>query len=58
LRRATCFVEDSDEILNPLGVKGVGKMGLPAPRRDCEMLSRAKGKHVRDPPITLDRIWA
>jgi xanthine dehydrogenase YagR molybdenum-binding subunit len=51
------FVEESDSIVNPLGVKGVGELGLVgvAPAI-ANAVYHATGKRIRTLPITLDKI--
>lgn len=51
------FVEEHDDIVNPLGVKGVGEIGLVAmPTAIANAVFHATGKRVHDLPITLDRL--
>lgn len=51
------FVDDEDNIINPLGVKGVGEVAIigVAPAI-ANAVYHACGKRVRDLPITLDKI--
>jgi len=51
------FVEEHDDIVNPLGVKGlceIGIVGMPAAVANA--VFHATGKRVRDLPITIDKI--
>ena len=51
------FVEEHDSIINPLGVKGVGEIGLVAvPAAIANAVFHATGKRVRDLPITIDKV--
>lgn len=51
------FVEEQDEIVNPLGVKGVGEIGIVGvPAAIANAIYHATGKRVRDLPITLDKL--
>ncbi|MBO0933145.1 xanthine dehydrogenase family protein molybdopterin-binding subunit [Fibrella aquatilis] len=51
------FVEEHDEIVNPLGVKGLGEIGLVAmPAAIANAVWHATGKRIYDLPITLDRV--
>lgn len=51
------FVEEHDDIVNPLGVKGVGEIGLVAmPAAIANAVFHATGKRVHDLPIQLDRL--
>ncbi|QMW05717.1 xanthine dehydrogenase family protein molybdopterin-binding subunit [Spirosoma foliorum] len=51
------FVEEHDEIVNPLGVKGLGEIGLVGvPAAIANAVFHATGKRVRDLPITLDKL--
>ena len=50
------FVEEQDDEINPLGVKGVGEIGIVgAAAAIANAVYHATGKHVRDLPITLDK---
>jgi xanthine dehydrogenase YagR molybdenum-binding subunit len=51
------FVEEPDAIINPLGVKGVGEIGIVGVAAAiANAVYHATGKRVRDLPITLDKI--
>jgi xanthine dehydrogenase YagR molybdenum-binding subunit len=51
------FVEESDEIINPLGIKGVGEIGIiGVAAAIANAVYHATGKRVRDLPITLDKL--
>lgn len=53
------FVEEHDPYVNPLGVKGIGEIGITGV---CAALANAvyhaTGQRVRDLPITLDKVMA
>ncbi|MGO4706769.1 xanthine dehydrogenase family protein molybdopterin-binding subunit [Microvirga sp. 2MCAF38] len=51
------FVDEQDEIINPLGVKGLGEIGIVGvPAAIANAIYHATGKRVRDLPITLDKL--
>jgi xanthine dehydrogenase YagR molybdenum-binding subunit len=51
------FVEEHDSIVNPLGVKGLGEIGLiGVAAAIANAVFHATGKRVRDLPITLDKL--
>jgi xanthine dehydrogenase YagR molybdenum-binding subunit len=51
------FVEEPDEIVNPLGVKGLGELGVVGTAAAIAIaVFHATGKRVRDLPITLDKL--
>jgi xanthine dehydrogenase YagR molybdenum-binding subunit len=51
------FVEERDDIINPLGVKGVGEIGIVGTAAAiANAVYHATGKRVRDLPITLDKL--
>jgi len=51
------FVEEHDEIINPLGAKGLGEIGLVGVGAAiANAIYHATGKRVRDLPITLDKL--
>ena len=53
------FVEEHDDIVNPLGAKGVGEIGVVGVAAAVSnAIWHATGKRVRDLPITLDKLFA
>jgi xanthine dehydrogenase YagR molybdenum-binding subunit len=51
------FVDEPDEIIHPLGVKGVGEIGIVGTAAAiANAVYHATGKRVRDLPITLDKL--
>ncbi|ORC52507.1 xanthine dehydrogenase family protein molybdopterin-binding subunit [Paraburkholderia terricola] len=53
------FVNEHDDIVNPLGVKGVGEIGVVGVAAAVgNAIWHATGKRVRDLPITLDKLFA
>ncbi len=51
------FVDEPDAIINPLGIKGVGEIGLVGVAAAiANAVYHATGKRVRDLPITLDKL--
>ena len=53
------FVEEVDEIVNPLGVKGIGEIGITgAAAAVANAVFHATGKRMRDLPITVDKVLA
>ena len=51
------FVEERDDIVNPLGVKGLGELGLVGVAAAiANAVFHATGKRVRELPITLDKL--
>ncbi len=51
------FVEENDDIVNPLGVKGLGEVGLlGVTAAVANAIYHATGKRVRELPITLDKL--
>jgi xanthine dehydrogenase YagR molybdenum-binding subunit len=51
------FVDEPDDIINPLGVKGVGEIGLVGTAAAiANAIYHATGKRVRDLPITVDKL--
>ncbi len=51
------FVDENDTIVNPLGAKGLGEIGLVAmPAAVANAVYHATGKRVHDLPIQLDRL--
>ncbi|HEX6902192.1 MAG TPA: xanthine dehydrogenase family protein molybdopterin-binding subunit [Thermoanaerobaculia bacterium] len=53
----TLFVEEDDKIVNPLGVKGMGELGMVGiPAAIANAVFHATGRRVRDLPITPDKL--
>ena len=53
------FVDEPDEMINPLGIKGVGEIGVVGTAAAiANAIHHATGKRVRDLPITLDKLHA
>ncbi|WP_051340402.1 xanthine dehydrogenase family protein molybdopterin-binding subunit [Azospirillum halopraeferens] len=51
------FVDERDTVVNPLGAKGVGEIGIVGvPAAIANAIFHATGVRVRDLPITLDKI--
>jgi xanthine dehydrogenase YagR molybdenum-binding subunit len=51
------FVDEPDHIINPLGIKGVGEIGIVGVAAAiANAVYHATGKRVRDLPITLDKL--
>ncbi len=51
------FVEEHDPIVNPIGVKGVGEIGIVGTAAAIgNAVFHATGKRVRELPITLDKL--
>ena len=51
------FVEEPDDVVNPLGIKGVGEIGIVGVAAAiANAVYHATGKRVRDLPITLDKL--
>lgn len=51
------FVDEPDREVNPLGVKGVGEIGIVSTAAAiANAIWHATGKRVRDLPVTLDRL--
>jgi xanthine dehydrogenase YagR molybdenum-binding subunit len=51
------FVDEPDSVINPLGIKGVGEIGIVGVAAAiANALYHATGKRVRDLPITLDKL--
>jgi xanthine dehydrogenase YagR molybdenum-binding subunit len=51
------FVDEPDNIINPLGMKGVGEIGIVGVAAAiANAVYHATGKRVRDLPITLDKL--
>jgi len=53
------FVDEKDSIVNPLGVKGLGEIGIVGTAAAiANAVFHATGKRVRDLPITLDKVMS
>jgi xanthine dehydrogenase YagR molybdenum-binding subunit len=53
----TMFVEEDDKIVNPLGVKGMGELGMVGiPAAIANAVFHATGKRIRDLPITPGKL--
>ncbi|HEX2653487.1 MAG TPA: xanthine dehydrogenase family protein molybdopterin-binding subunit [Xanthobacteraceae bacterium] len=51
------FVDEPDDIINPLGIKGVGEIGIVGTAAAiANAIYHATGKRVRDLPVTLDKL--
>jgi xanthine dehydrogenase YagR molybdenum-binding subunit len=51
------FVDERDEIINPLGIKGLGEIGIVGVAAAiANAIYHATGKRVRDLPITIDKL--
>jgi xanthine dehydrogenase YagR molybdenum-binding subunit len=51
------FVDEPDNVINPMGVKGVGEIGIVGVASAiANAVYHATGKRVRDLPITLDKL--
>ncbi|MPZ39334.1 MAG: molybdopterin-dependent oxidoreductase [Rhizobiales bacterium] len=51
------FVDERDDIINPLGMKGLGEIGIVGVAAAiANAVYHATGKRVRDLPITLDKL--
>jgi xanthine dehydrogenase YagR molybdenum-binding subunit len=51
------FVEEQDNIVNPLGIKGLGEIGIiGVAAAIANAVYHATGKRIRDLPITLDKL--
>jgi xanthine dehydrogenase YagR molybdenum-binding subunit len=51
------FVDEPDQTINPLGVKGLGEIGIVGVAAAiANAIYHATGKRVRDLPITLDKL--
>ncbi|HYR27043.1 MAG TPA: xanthine dehydrogenase family protein molybdopterin-binding subunit, partial [Thermoanaerobaculia bacterium] len=53
----TMFVEEDDRIVNPLGVKGMGELGMVGiPAAIANAVFHATGRRIRELPITPDKL--
>ena len=53
----TIFVEEDDTVVNPLGVKGMGELGMVGiPAAIANAVFHATGKRVRELPITPEKL--
>jgi xanthine dehydrogenase YagR molybdenum-binding subunit len=53
------FVEEEDDVVNPIGVKGVGEIGVVGVAAAiANAVYHATGKRIRDLPITCDKLFA
>ena len=51
------FVEEEDDVINPLGVKGLGEIGIVGvPAAISNAIYNATGKRLRELPFTLDKL--
>jgi len=51
------FVDEQDDEINPLGIKGVGEIGIVGTAAAvANAVFHATGKRVRDLPITMDKV--
>jgi xanthine dehydrogenase YagR molybdenum-binding subunit len=51
------FVDEPDDIINPLGIKGLGEIGIVGVAAAiANAIYHATGKRIRDLPITLDKL--
>jgi xanthine dehydrogenase YagR molybdenum-binding subunit len=51
------FVDEPDTLINPLGIKGVGEIGIVGVAAAiANAIYHATGKRIRDLPITLDKL--
>ncbi|MCC6777172.1 MAG: xanthine dehydrogenase family protein molybdopterin-binding subunit [Hyphomicrobiales bacterium] len=51
------FVEEPDDMINPLGIKGVGEIGIVGVAAAiANAVYHATGKRIRELPITLDKL--
>ena len=51
------FVHEDDDVVNPLGVKGIGEVGLlGVTAAVVNAVYHATGKRVRDLPVTIDKL--
>jgi xanthine dehydrogenase YagR molybdenum-binding subunit len=53
----TIFVDEPDETINPLGIKGLGEIGIVGVAAAiANAVYHATGNRIRDLPITLDKV--
>jgi xanthine dehydrogenase YagR molybdenum-binding subunit len=53
------FVDEPEAIINPLGIKGLGEIGIVGVAAAiANAIHHATGKRVRDLPITIDKLQA
>ncbi|QHS62929.1 xanthine dehydrogenase family protein molybdopterin-binding subunit [Chitinophaga agri] len=51
------FVEEKDDVVNPMGIKGVGEIGqVGVAAAIANAIYHATGKRIRELPITLDKL--
>jgi xanthine dehydrogenase YagR molybdenum-binding subunit len=51
------FVDEPDALINPLGIKGIGEIGIVGVAAAiANAICHATGKRVRDLPITIDKL--
>ena len=51
------FVDEKDDEINPLGIKGVGEIGIVGTAAAiANAIYDATGKRIRDLPITIDKL--
>jgi xanthine dehydrogenase YagR molybdenum-binding subunit len=51
------FVEEKDDVVSPIGVKGVGEIGLVGVASAVvNAIYHATGKRIRDLPVTMDKL--
>ena len=51
------FVKEEDDIVNPIGAKGLGEIGLVGVAAAIgNAIYNATGKRIRELPITLDKL--
>jgi xanthine dehydrogenase YagR molybdenum-binding subunit len=53
----TLFVEEDDKVVNPLGVKGMGELGMVGiPAAIANAVFHATGRRIRELPMTPDKL--
>ncbi len=51
------FVDEQDDKVSPMGVKGLGEIGIVGtPAAVANAIHHATGKRVRELPITIDKL--